>query len=183
MSEPSAPSPAPKPGSFALGLLRDWGIALVVVLGVFAVWNTLAPTAAAPAIGEAKDFVLPDLSGTAVTLSELPQDVVILNFWFTTCPPCRAEIPELARFHTAHPEVGLYGLSTDRGMAPGRLKATSAKLGINYPVLHDTTTEVARRYGVTSFPTTVVVHDGQIVDATVGAVTARDLEAMVAAVE
>jgi thiol-disulfide isomerase/thioredoxin len=169
----------PSKGSFVVGLLRDWGIALVVVVLVFALWNQLASTASAPSLGEAQDFVLPDLGGDAVTLSKLEQDVVVLNFWFTSCPPCRAEIPELARFHTEHPEIGLYGVSTDRGMAPGKLKAISGKLGINYPVLHDTTTEVAQRYGVSVFPTTLIIHDGQIVDAKVGAVDKHTLEEMV----
>ena len=43
----------------------------------------------------AANFSLKDLQGNTYTLSNLKGKVVILNFWFTTCPPCIAEIPQL----------------------------------------------------------------------------------------
>lgn len=43
----------------------------------------------------AKDFTLTDLNGRQVKLSQLKGKVVVLNFWFTGCPPCVEEIPDL----------------------------------------------------------------------------------------
>lgn len=163
-----------------MGLLRDWGLALVVVVGIFVGYEVLfAPSA--PSLGDAQDFTLTDLEGRDVQLSSVSEDVVVLNFWFTSCPPCRAEIPELTAFAAHHPDVGVYGISTDLGMPLKRLARESAALGIDYPVLHDVKGDVARAYGVSVFPTTVVVRDMQIVKARVGAVDHALLESMIAA--
>ena len=172
----------PKAPSFLVGLLRDWGIALVVVLVVLLGYNALFPSGP-PSLGPATDFTLDNLEGAEVTLSELdsPSDVIVLNFWFTTCPPCRAEIPELSEFADAHPDIPLYGVSTDLNLRPAQLKAASKRLGIRYPVLHDVRAQVSRRYGVNQFPTTLVIRDMQIVQARVGAVDRKTLEAMVEA--
>ena len=182
MTEPSPPNAPPTPPSFLAGLLRDWGLALAVVVLVFAGYNLLfAPKP--PALGPAEDFTLQTPAGETVTLSRIDADVVVLNFWFTTCPPCRAEIPELSAWSAAHPETPLYGVSTDVGMPPGRLQREAERLGVRYPVLHDARAEVAGRYGIDVFPTTLVVRDGQIVSARVGAVTGEVLDQMVAAAQ
>lgn len=170
--------PPPKTGTFILGLLRDWGLAAVVVVAAFALYNLLfAPSP--PALGPAPDFTLQDLDGKSVTLSEVDNGVVVLNFWFTTCPPCRAEIPELTKFHQEHPEIPMYGISTDINLRTAQLKSASARLGVGYPVLHDMRAEVAQRYGVNVFPTTLVIRDGQIVSARVGGVDRRILTNMI----
>ena len=81
------------------------------------------------------------------------------------------------------PETPLYGVSTDVGMPPGRLQREAERLGVRYPVLHDVRAEVAGRYGIDVFPTTLVVRDGQIVQARVGTVTGEVLDQMVAAAQ
>lgn len=163
---------------FLLTLLRDWGIAIGVVLVALLVMNALMRPSPPP-LGPAPDFVLSDLDGRAVALSKVDDDLVILNFWFTTCPPCRHEIPELSRFHLEHPDIPMYGISTDVGMPTGRLKSQSERLGIRYPVLHDVNADVARTYGVDVFPTTLLIREGQIVSARVGVVDGRVLQKMV----
>jgi peroxiredoxin len=181
---PASPPPpgdlgeAPPTRPFLMTLLRDWGIAIGVVLAVIVAMNAFM-SPAAPALGPAPDFVLTDLDGREVRLSEVDDDLLILNFWFTTCPPCRVEIPHFSRYHRAHPDIPMYGVSTDVGMPTGRLKAESARLGIDYPVLHDVQADVARLYGVDVFPTTLVISDGEIVQAKVGVLDEEMLAAMV----
>lgn len=43
----------------------------------------------------APDFELTSMDGKTFKLSELRGKVVVLNFWFAGCPPCRSEIPKL----------------------------------------------------------------------------------------
>lgn len=47
----------------------------------------------------APDFTLETLTGEKVTLSDLKGKKVILNFWATWCPPCRAEMPHLQTYY------------------------------------------------------------------------------------
>lgn len=165
---------------FALGLIKDWGIALAAMFAIFVVFTTVM-TPSPPGDGPAPTFALPNLSGSTVSLDELGADgrTVVLNFWFTSCPPCRKEIPELSAYHREHPDVALVGISVDR-MAPERLAAASQRLGVTYPVLHDPDGVVARAYGVSVFPTTVVIRDGQVVSSRVGEVNRASLATLVA---
>ena len=57
----------------------------------------------APAVegNQAPDFTLNDLSGRPVQLSSLRGKVVLLNFWATWCPPCRAEVPSMVGLNRA----------------------------------------------------------------------------------
>ncbi|MDS8877070.1 TlpA disulfide reductase family protein, partial [Streptococcus pneumoniae] len=47
----------------------------------------------------APDFTLTDQNGDTVKLSDYRGKKVILNFWATWCPPCRAEMPHMQEFH------------------------------------------------------------------------------------
>jgi peroxiredoxin len=83
---------------------------------------------------------------------------VILLFWTTDCVPCKRELIELEEVHSEYGERGLVvaAVCTD----PENLDAVRTvveRLGISYPVLLDREARVAGRYGVTRFPTTVVV--------------------------
>jgi thiol-disulfide isomerase/thioredoxin len=174
MSEPQKPREP-----FLVGLLRDWGIAVIVVVVVMGAFNVLfAPSV--PAAGEAPDFTLQDLEGQTWTLSEVDARLVVLNFWFTDCPPCRREIPDLVRWHAANPDVPLLGIHTDPRKPPGVIRKVSEQLGITYPVLDDRQAAAARAYGVDTFPTTVVLVDGEVVDARVGELDHDALERLVA---
>ncbi len=161
-----------------IGLAKDWGIALVAILVAFAVWNRLfVPTP--QAAGPAAPFELSNLDGVPTTLASFGDGPVVLNFWFTTCGPCRAEIPELTAFARAHPDAPVVGVSVDRGMSLDRLAAASGRLGIDYHVVHDVDGQVASEYGVGLFPTTFILRGGTVERVVVGAVTRARLEKLV----
>jgi peroxiredoxin len=163
-----------------LGLAKDWGLAIGVVVAAFAVWSLFA-TPRPVSDGPAPDFVLASVAGEEVKLSDFADDeVVVLNFWFTTCGPCRHEIPELTKFHEANPEVPLLGISVD-ALPLSQLAGRSKKLGITYPVLHDERSRVAADYGVRIFPTTILVRGGEVIMSRIGEVNERSLGKMVAA--
>lgn len=157
--------------------LRSWALAFgAMVVGLGLVVTLWRPGDGAP------DFTLPDLSGGSVTLSDHEGDVVVLNFWFTSCGPCRAEIPVLSKFARTHPDVRLYGISVDT-MPEDRLAVAARQLGVDYPVLMDRGARVARQYGVRAYPTTVVVRGTTVVDTFVGAIRRGQLDAMITGAE
>lgn len=160
-------------------MLKDWGLALGLTLGVFAVWGLLR---GGPSTGGlAPEFDLSDLDGERVTLASMRGQTVVLNFWATWCGPCRQEIPEFASFHEAHPDIGLYGINVDEAASPAKIEAISKRLGVNYPVLLDPASRTSRDYGVQGLPTTFVLDgSGQIIAAREGTVSRRTLERMTA---
>lgn len=158
-------------------MIKDWGLALALTIGVLVVWNLIS---GAPASGgEAPAFRLHSLEGEEVQLSDFVGQPVVLNFWATWCGPCRQEIPELSEFAAAHPEVVVLGISLDERLEGASLAAASRRLGIDYPVLHDASGEVGDAYGVSGLPTTFVVNgEGRIAGVRQGAIRRRTLETM-----
>ncbi len=151
-----------------IGLASLWlGAALVALL------LAIQPSAA-PAKSEARKpapaWELKDVEGKVVKLSDFKGRVVILDFWATWCPPCRAEIPGFVALQKQYGEKGLtiIGVSLDE-KGPKVVKPFMKKYSINYPiVMGDTKTQNAYG-GIEGIPTTFVIDgDGMIVSKHVG---------------
>ena len=90
--------------------------------------------AASDDVGQpAPALIVKQLDGKDLDLAALRGKVVVLNFWATWCPPCRAEMPMLEAFYRKHESEGVtvIGLSADD---PHERKAVSrAMQGLSYP--------------------------------------------------
>jgi peroxiredoxin len=118
----------------------------------------------------APDFVLVDLEGRLASLRAFRGKVVLLNFWATFCPPCRKEMPDLARLNDAFASDGLVVLTiaTDAG-GERTVRPLAAPLHVPSPALLDPTSSVASTYAVEALPTTFLIdRDGRIVGRAVG---------------
>lgn len=161
-----------------VGLLKDWGIALVITVAALVVWRLMAPSPATE--GPAPELTAPFVDGRPFDLADREADAYVVNFWATWCAPCREEIPEFTRFSKAHPNVEVYGVSVDADLAPMQLEATARRLGIRYDVLHDANQAAASEWGVKSFPTTFVINsDHEIVAVRVGKVNEALLDELI----
>lgn len=122
-----------------------------------------AETTEAPIAGyRAPDFTLQTLNGETLTLSEFQGQPVVLNFWATWCPPCRAEIPflqETSRKYNG--QVAVLGI--DDGEPPHTVAPFVAELGMTYPVPLDRDGVVSRQYGVNSLPSTFFIDGSGII--------------------
>lgn len=148
------------------GLLKDWGLAMGVVFALLIGWNYInAPATGGPAPA----LSLLDTGGSRFNLAEQRGKVVVINFWATWCGPCRAEIPDLAKWHLANPDVPMYGVSTDDKISPPKLQSLATRFGINYPVLLDD--GASNAWGIDSIPTTYVIDaEGRVSSARVGVI-------------
>ena len=109
---------------------------------------------------QAPDFTLASLDGEPVALSALHGRTVVLNFWATWCGPCRLEAPQFSSFAEANRDITVLGIAAD-GPA-SKLRRAREDLGITYPILLGDP-QVLSAYGITTYPTTVVVGpDGDV---------------------
>ena len=118
----------------------------------------------------APDFRLPRLDGGTLRLSDYRGRVVLLNFWATWCPPCRAEIPDLVELQRTWAAEGLevIGVSLDEeGFEAVRPFAEA--YDINYPLVVDDGTVAAQFGSLYGLPTTLILDkEGRIVQRVIG---------------
>lgn len=114
-----------------------------------------------------------------VSLSNLKGKVVLIDFWATWCPPCRAEAPVMDRLYTKYKSqnVAVVGINTDDQEGNAAAYATAQHL--NFPIAYDRDHSAANAYEVASLPTLVVLsRSGNVVAKRTGRMSEADLEAL-----
>ena len=106
----------------------------------------------------APDFSLRDLQGRTHSLADYEGKVLILNFWATWCPPCRAEIPD---FVEAYDDLNGQGLEiigvTMEDISAADLEDFAREMKMNYTVAFGTE-EIARSYRPGQYiPATIII--------------------------
>jgi len=128
-----------------------------------------------PAVAPA--FVARDLDGRDVSSASLRGKVVLINFWATWCPPCRAEIPDLVALQEKYrDQLQIIGISEDEG-GPELVRRFAAEHHVNYPIVM-TTPELEKKFpGIGALPTSFVIdRDARLVQKHVGMLTAQTTE-------
>jgi peroxiredoxin len=107
---------------------------------------------------EAPNFILRDLAGNAVSLSQLRGKVVLLNFWATWCGPCRVEMPAMEQLYRtlSRREFEILAVSTDSQGATVT-RPFQKQMGFTFPILHDSEYRVGLAYGARTIPVTFMV--------------------------
>ena len=130
-------------------------IALIILL------LTAAAPLAAETLGPAPDFDVTTLEGKSLSLSELRGQTVVLNFWFAGCPPCITEMPALNRLvkRFANDPVVFVAFSKDKSEILRKFRYADE---FHYQLVGDDR-EVHHRYGVSGYPTHVLIdRDGEV---------------------
>lgn len=94
------------------------------------------------------DFTLQDMHGQERHVQEWNNQVLVINFWATWCPPCREEIPGFIKLQKKYNNQGVQFIGIALQTAD-EVKDYVAELGMNYPVLVGTgdVIKVAERFG------------------------------------
>jgi len=105
----------------------------------------------------APDFKLPTLEGETIQLSDLRGERVMINFWATWCPPCRAEMPDMQKFHE-NKDVNILAVNlTETEGSLINIQNFVNDYDLTFPILKDENTEVANTYQIQPIPTTFMV--------------------------
>jgi peroxiredoxin len=121
------------------------------------------------------DFKLNTLSGETVKLSDYKGKKVMLNFWATWCPPCKAEMPEMQKFYeTNKDKVEILAVNID---TQNDVKGFVENAGLTFPILLDEKNEVNKDYQIVSIPTTFFINEkGVITQKFIGQMKLEDME-------
>jgi len=125
---------------------------------------------------QAPDFQLATSDGSTMHLSDLRGKVVLLNFWATWCPPCKAEMPDLDAIHREYgPEHDFTVVGVNVGGEEAEVNAFAKQHGITFPLLLDTNGSVTNNsYNIRSLPTSLIIdRAGNIRDAWIGQLTRK----------
>jgi len=128
---------------------------------------TLPPKPTEEGYQQAPDFTVYDGEGKPLKLSDFRGQPVILNFWASWCPPCKAEMPDFQEAYQAHGDQIAFlmvNLTDGQQETVDTASAFISQSGYTFPVYYDTASEAAYAYGIRSIPTTFFINsEGQIV--------------------
>lgn len=136
------------------------------VVAQWKIWHSLTAGAKFP------DFTTTNIFGQSLSTSDYRGKVVLVDFWATWCPPCRAELPDLLKIYSKHHDQGfdIIGVSLDDNQP--RLLAFTRLVNMPWPQTCDGlgwTGKLVAQYGVYRLPSTVLFN-GQ------GIIIGRDLK-------
>ena len=103
-----------------------------------------------------------DRDDNDIDLAELTGRPLVVNFWFTDCPPCKREMPTLQSAHETHGDsVGFVGINSVDSR--DRMLEFADDIGVTYELLRDPDGELLVANGIATFPTTLFVDANGIV--------------------
>ena len=118
------------------------------------------------------DFSVKTIDGNTFTLSESlkTQDLVVINFWATWCPPCCMEFPFLQEAWEKYADrVDVIAMSIERTDTEKVLKSFAKEYGLTFSIGRDEKKLLDKMHG-DAIPTTLIVdRDGKVVSVDVGA--------------
>ena len=118
---------------------------------------------------EAHDFTGEINDGSTINLKDYHHRFVLLNFWATWCLPCLKEMPDLEKAYQKMGSKKLIVLAVGMGEDKSSIGKFTEKHGFTFPMVADTTLEIARLYGVENIPITYLINpEGVIIGRALG---------------
>ena len=102
----------------------------------------------------APDFTVSDGENT-IRLANYRGKVVLLNFWWSQCPPCVQETPALIQLHHERPDLAILAVSIDED--PGSYRRFLNRFHVDLNTVRDPNQTVAKMSGTEGWPETYII--------------------------
>ena len=102
----------------------------------------------------APDFTVSDGENT-IRLADYRGKVVLLNLWWSQCPPCIQETPALMQLHRDRPDLAILAVSIDEDQGSYRRFLNRYHVDLN--TVRDPDQKVAKLYGTDGWPETYII--------------------------
>jgi peroxiredoxin len=115
---------------------------------------------------EAPDFELNTLDGNTIKLSDYRGKKVILNFWATWCPPCKAEMPHMQNFYEEYNDQGVEILAvnlTNMDKGEDEVKKFVEEYGLTFTIPMDEEGFAGTTYQAFTIPTSYILDENGVI--------------------
>ncbi|MBC8088856.1 MAG: TlpA family protein disulfide reductase [Phycisphaerae bacterium] len=151
---------------------QQWAIVAIVVavmagalrVGSYVLRDELRQIAVG---SKAPDFTAKtiDVSPVTKTLENYKGEVILLNVWTTTCPPCRQEMPNMEKLYSDYKSKGLkiVAVSVDPPGMEQAIRDFKKEFNLSFDILYDASGAIEQSYQTTGWPESfVIARDGTI---------------------
>ncbi|WP_210365759.1 redoxin domain-containing protein [Bacillus sp. REN3] len=115
---------------------------------------------------EAPDFELATMEGEPLKLSDYRGKKVILNFWATWCPPCKAEMPHMQNFYEENKDKGVEIVAvnlTNMDKGKDTIETFIKDYGLTFPIPLDEEGVAGTTYQAFTIPTSYILDENGVI--------------------
>jgi len=128
----------------------------------------------------APQLTLENINGDTESLEDFGGQVLLVNNWATWCPPCKAEMPTLNKYHDTHFSDGFTIIAVEAGDEKGEVLQFAQSLGLSFPIWLDPDGASLNAFKNGNLPNSyVIARDGTVRYAWTGEISLAMLEKFV----